>query len=280
MVANSVSTTCGTCQPTGGYLATQNWNIISSNWTDLDVIAEFESEFGPQITQMDGFRRYTAAKTGNASTVFVMSVFDTIGHSIAAQVAAEWFVDMGNLNGVVSPNRFSQDDITAYYNIKDCVSTSSVGLYLATRFNTHSTPVLFTPENQTADLMGANEMFANITGYHSFLASEGINQSFYFNEYDTEEGALIANAKLMSLNAQENNVMGQIYPTAGEIKFDYLCAAGNVPSQWNNNSYVPTEDYGPNVYDDGASSSSTALLGTCLYDVIAVLLTSILFLFK
>lgn len=74
MVANSVSTTCGTCQPTDGYLATQNWNIISSNWTDLDVIAEFDTGFGPQITQMEGFRRYTAAKTGNASTVFVMSV--------------------------------------------------------------------------------------------------------------------------------------------------------------------------------------------------------------
>src|SRR5210317_1255245 len=248
MVANSVSTTtCGTCQPTDGYLATQYWNIISKNWTDLDVIAEFETGFGPQITQMDGFRRFTAAKTGNASTVFVMSVFDTMEHSIVAQDAAKQFVDMGNLNGILSPNRFSQDDIVAYYNIKDCVSTSSVGLYLATRLNTHSTPVLFSPENQTADYMDANEMFANISGYHSFLVSVGINQSFYFNEYDTEEGALDANAKIMILNAQENNVMGRIYPTAGEIEFDYLCAAGNVPSQWNNNSYVPMEDYGSNV---------------------------------
>ena len=129
MVANSVSTTtCGTCQPTDGYLATQYWNIISKNWTDLDVIAEFE-RFGPQITQMEGFRRYTAAtETGNASTVFVMSVFDTMEHSIVAQDAAKQFVDMRNLNGILSPNRFSQDDIVAYYNIKDCVSTSSVGL--------------------------------------------------------------------------------------------------------------------------------------------------------
>jgi hypothetical protein len=129
--------------------------------------------------------------------------------------------------------------------------------------------------------MDANEMFANISGYHSFLVSVGINQSFYFNEYDTEEGALDANAKIMILNAQENNVMGRIYPTAGEIEFDYLCAAGNVPSQWNsNNSYVPTEDYGSNVYGNGASSSTTLLGGTCLYDAIAVLLTSTLFLFN
>lgn len=86
-----------------------------------------------------------------------------------AQDAGKQFVEMGNLTGVISPNRFSQDDIVAYYNIKDCVSTSSVGLYLATRLNTHSTPVLFSPENQTADYMDANEMFANISGYHSFL---------------------------------------------------------------------------------------------------------------
>jgi hypothetical protein len=77
------------------------------------LLLNLKRGFGPQIIQMEGFRRYTAAKTGNASTVFVMSVFDTMEHSIVAQEAGKQFVDTGNLNGILSPNRFSQDDIVA-----------------------------------------------------------------------------------------------------------------------------------------------------------------------
>jgi hypothetical protein len=33
------------------------------------LLLNLKRGFGPQITQMEGFRRYTAAKTGNASTV-------------------------------------------------------------------------------------------------------------------------------------------------------------------------------------------------------------------
>ena len=265
--------TCGTCQPTAtdGYLITRNWNIISNNWTDQDVIDEFQNGFAPEVTRMDGFRRYTAAKTGNASTVFFMNIFDTIEHATAAQEAAKTFVTEGNLQGNISPNKFTQDRIVAHFNIEECVSTSSVGRYLATRLNTLLSPQLFSAENETSDMADANDMFVNITGYHSFLASVGTNQSFYINMYDTEEGALNANVDVMNLNAENNYVMGQIYPTVGEIMFDYLCAARK-----ENVSDGPTGG-GPDVYDDGASSST--FLGICLYYAIAVM-TPMLFLFN
>ena len=63
------SSTCGDCQPSDGYLVTRLWNIMPGT-TAQEVIDEFNSGFAPVVTKMDGFYRYTAALTGNSTTVF------------------------------------------------------------------------------------------------------------------------------------------------------------------------------------------------------------------
>ena len=61
------------CQPIGppnstSYIVTRLWNINqSSNFTDQDVIAEFDDGFAPVVTHMPGFQRYTASTTGECT---------------------------------------------------------------------------------------------------------------------------------------------------------------------------------------------------------------------
>ena len=55
------------CQPIGppSFIVTRLWNVNpSSNFTDQDVIAEFDNGFAPVVTHMPGFQRYTASTTG------------------------------------------------------------------------------------------------------------------------------------------------------------------------------------------------------------------------
>lgn len=60
------------------YIVTRLWTInATSELTDLEVIDEFETGFGPIVTSLTGFIQYTAAQTGNTSTVFFMNIFDT-----------------------------------------------------------------------------------------------------------------------------------------------------------------------------------------------------------
>ena len=220
---------------------------------------------------MDGFYRYTAATTGNASTVFFMNIFDTQEHAKAAQEAAKEFVDEGRLTGNISPNQFTEDEIIAYFNSEECVKTDSNGLYLATRLNAQP-PNLYSPGNLTQDMQTANEQFEEINGYRSFVGSQGIDspESFFFNIYDTEDGAQASNDFLLKANADDNNVQGEIYPTVGQIKFDYLCAAGNAPAA----------EGTPKDNDGGGGSSSSALaksIGGALFVVVSAMSLSLLF---
>ena len=58
------------CQPLGppnatSYIVTRLWNIDPSfNFTDQDVIDEFDNGFAPVVAHMPGFQRYTASTTG------------------------------------------------------------------------------------------------------------------------------------------------------------------------------------------------------------------------
>ena len=78
------------------------------------------------------------------------------------------------------------------------------------------------------------------------------------NIYDTDEGAKQANDAILKQNAEQNYTMGEISPvTDGQIKFDYLCAAGNAPDNSDNEDDASsksdeTEEMG------GASSSSSS----------------------
>jgi hypothetical protein len=115
LLVGGVSTTFCKCQPTTGFLVTRLWDI-SGNFTAQDVIDEFNEGFAPIVTHIDGFYRYTAAETGNSSTVLFMNIFDTKDSAHVAQEAAKIFAQEGSLNGVISPNIFTEDEIIAFFN--------------------------------------------------------------------------------------------------------------------------------------------------------------------
>jgi hypothetical protein len=161
-----------------------------------------------------------------------MNIFDTEGHAHAAQEAAKKFVEEGILNGNISPKLFTEDAIIAYFNSEECVNTDSNGLFLATRFSGQATSSLFSPGNVTSGMNDANDFFKAISGYRSYVASQSVDAttSFFFNIYETAEGAQEADDAILKMNASdENYLMGNITPTMGEIKFDYLCSVGNFP---------------------------------------------------
>ncbi|KAL7434210.1 hypothetical protein ACHAXM_003932 [Skeletonema potamos] len=263
------ASTCGDCQPSSGYLVTRLWNIVG-NLTDQDVIDEFHSGFAPEVTKMDGFYRYTAAKTGNESTVFFMNIFDTADHAHSAQEAAKKFVEEGSLNGNISPNIFTEDEIIAYYNSEECVKTDSNGHFLATRFNAQDNPSLFSSGNVTSDMNEANDSFKAISGYLSFVASQSVDAttSFFFNIYETAAGAQAANDEILTMNAEENYVMGNITPTMGEIEFDYLCSVGNFPDS--KTDETPTAD--AKVMGGVSSSAFTHRLYGSVYAAVVAML--------
>jgi len=254
------SSTCGDCQPSTGYLVTRLWNIMPGT-TDQDVIDAFNKGFAPVVTKMDGFYRYTAALTGNSSTVFFMNIFDTEENAHGAQEAAKSFVEEGSLNGKIYPNTFTEDTIIGtFYSSPECVTTSSVGEYLATRQNEYSNLNLY--QDGMAGLVDANTFFETIPGYRLFLASVSNDNStsMFMNIYDTDEGAKQANDAILQQNAEQNYTMGEIDPvTDGQIKFDYLCAAGNAPDNIDNEDDTSKSDSDETEeMGSGASTSSSS----------------------
>jgi len=199
------SSSCGDCQPKEGYLVTRLWNIMPGT-TDQDVIDEFNKGFAPVVTKMDGFYRYTAALTGNSSTVFFMNIFDTEDNAHGAQEAAKSFVEEGSLNGKIYPNTFTEDTIVGtFYSSPECVSTSSVGEYLATRQNEYSALNLTNQDGTTAMVDWSN-FFETIPGYRLLLASVSNDNStsMFMNIYENAEEAKQANEAILQQNAEQN----------------------------------------------------------------------------
>ena len=272
----SASSTCGDCQPSDGYLVTRLWNIMPGT-TAQEVIDEFNSGFAPVVTKMDGFYRYTAALTGNSTTVFFMNIFDTEDHAHDAQEAAKVFVDEGSLNGKIYPNSFTEDAIVAQFSSPECITSSSVGEYLATRGNAHAALTLFS--GGIASLTDANNAMETIPGYRLFLGSiaNDNSSSFFLNIYETALGAQEANDAILQQNAKQNNTMGEIRASSGQIKFDYLCVAGNAPgAQDEHQDVASTTD----EREMGGGSPSSAFTNTvnavAVYGAIVALTAGIL----
>lgn len=159
----------------------------------------------------------------------------------------------------IYPNTFTEDTlIGTFYSSPECVTASSVGEYLATRQNEYSNLNLY--EGGMANPNGT--FMETIPGYRLFLASVANDNStsMFMNIYETAEGAKQANDAILQQNAEQNNTMGVIDPvTNGQIKFDYLCAAGNAPdSSDNEDDASKSETEG---MSGGASSSSSAFIG-------------------
>ena len=223
------------CQPTEGYLVTRLWNIVDSNFTDLDVIEVINTGCVPLLTHMDGFQRYIAATTGNSSTVFFMNQFDTAEHAKAAQECAKDFVKNSILDGVITPNQFTEDQLVFHFDSSDCVTSDSTNLFLDTRLYNLLNDV--TPESmyQTGQNL-YNESFSNIDGFVSYsgaLSTPNYEQVFVYNIFETQESATEGNSAGTSNAANTTNnyvpTNELVVTTSGSIVFDYLCAAGNSP---------------------------------------------------
>lgn len=221
-----------TCQPTEGYLVTRLWTIVDANMTDQDVIDEFNDGFAPVVTLMEGFQRYTAAKTGNASTVFFMNAFDTEEHAHEAQEAAKSFVEDGRLNGAITPNQFTEDVLVSYFNAEDCVTTDSTGLYMSTRlYNLPASMTLDAMAGSTSTVAVDMQAIDGFVSFASTLSTPNHIRAFFFNIYKTLEGAVASNNAGTSnvKNDPNNNVPDGVVlveETAGQIAFDYICAIG------------------------------------------------------
>jgi bacterioferritin-associated ferredoxin len=268
------SSTCGDCQPSTGYLVTELWNILPGT-TDQEVIDAFNKGFAPKVTRMDGFYRYTAALTGNSSTVFFMNIFETADHARDAQEAAKKFVAEGSLNGKIYPNSFTEDYLDAEYTSPECVTTDSTGEYLATRLNQKAALTLY--DGGMAGVTTANNFMETIPGYRLFLASISMDNttSMFINIYETAEGAQQANDAILQQNAEQNYTMGEIYPvTDGQIKFDYLCVAGNAPDAYDDHKTdgmemggggPPSSAFISNVYVVGVYGAIVAMSAGILF---------------
>ena len=271
------SSTCGECQPNTGYLVTRLWNIMPGT-TDQEVIDEFNSGFAPKVTRMDGFYRYTAALTGNSSTVFFMNIFDTIDHAHDAQEAAKLFVDEGSLNGKIYPNSFTEDAILAQFSSLECVTSGAVGEYLATRLNEHAAQTLY--DGGMDSWIQGNNFFKNIPGYRLFLGSiaNDNSSSFFLNIYETFLGAQEANDLILEQNAKQNNTMGAIEPvTNGEIMFDYLCAAGNAPETTVEDRDGPNKNGEKKMDGEPSSAFTISVYTVAVYGAVIALKAGLLF---
>jgi len=228
--------TCGQCLPIGPmmnafdglYLVTRFWTIVDPSQTsDLDVIHEFETGFAPLVQSMPGFIQYTAAQTGNSSTVFFQNLFDTEAHASAAQQAASNFVSTNEVltDGAIVPYYFTEY-VVAYENTNgvDCVNTSNEGKYLGTRlYERAKADVNMTTADFITMVTSSNTTKALLTspGFVDFKASvanDGI-RVFMSNVFETEDGALDAN----DVGLANNTTMTALATTSGKIAFDYLC---------------------------------------------------------
>ena len=231
------------CQPLGppssqSYIVTRLWDIVQpESWTDQAVIDEFNSGFAPLVTGLEGFQRYTAATTGNSSTVFFMNAFDSAEHAVAAQTAAKDFVENGALNGAISPNQFTEDEVIYGFPEEGtaCITEPSVGQFLSTRLFRWKDPASVTTEQLVAAGGSFNSKVKDLDGYVTYVGTVSLDKdvTFVYNIYDSEESASAANS-MGSANAANNTAEvppnDLVVSTEGSIKFDYLCAAGNAPS--------------------------------------------------
>jgi hypothetical protein len=92
------------CKDVGeSFLVTRLWNIVSPNWDDQAVIAEFNTGFAPVVSKMPGFQEYLSSTTNLKDTVFFMNIFESEELAKAAQDGAKALVVNRALNGTIAP---------------------------------------------------------------------------------------------------------------------------------------------------------------------------------
>ena len=300
--ASSVSSFAATCdcQPLGppeeeSYIVTRLWTIVSKDWSDQEVIDEFNHGFAPIVTALPGFQRYTAATTATSTTedgsgatsegatsdsnnsipatVFFMNAFDTAEHAAAAQEAAQVFVETNDrLKSAIEPQYFTQDQ--AIYGFpagssssSSCITEGSVGKFLSTRLYEWTNPENITTDELVVAGSHFNDEIQGLDGYITYvgtLSKPDNRYTFVYNIYETEAVSILAN-NMGQNNTKTNTVEVPpntlIVSTQGEIKFDYLCAAG-----FNFSNSTDEED---DDDDTASAAAASSLVVGSVYDFVA-----------
>jgi hypothetical protein len=237
------------CKTVGeSFLVTRLWNIADPSLTDKDVIDDFDEGFSPKVRELIGFQEYTSASTGDDRTVFFMNVFTTGATAAIAQEAAVDFVTGSELlkDGAITPKEFTGSDIDFHFASEDCVLKDIGGKYLSTRLwkltedsNITIQDVVDEFENGYAPIIQEEEGFKEYGG----CRVPGTATTFFYNVFDTKEGAASANAGAAKF-VNEGALAGQIEKvvfTEGLIDFDYTCVE-------------------PPAQDSGAATTTSAML--------------------
>jgi len=294
------------------YIVTRLWTInATSELTDLEVIDEFETGFGPIVTSLTGFIQYTAAQTGNTSTVFFMNIFDTQANAHVAQEAAKNFVGRNAKlgNDAIIPNQFHELTVAAYITPPQddpgnndssdpatCKQDSYAGKFLSTRlYESVESLSVETTQNLTLEA-NAEGSVSTQPGFFSYLGSdtedadasnsEGGYIQFFYTVFETDEQS--ENATQTGTSSASNSSGGtftQIESTSGRIIFDLICTHDyhhrqSISAMGDNGSL---NDIGGAFLDDTYSGSParaatataltmTGLLGTGLLLLVASLL--------
>lgn len=240
-MAESSAATCE-CQPvppqSPSYLAARLWNIVDQSVTPQDVASELRSGLTPIFTKMEGFQRFTQALTGNTSTFFAMNLFATKEESLAAQEAAREYLKTSSLNGKMEPNLFLTIPVLFVGSVDACITAPRTGQYLGARFYNFTDP---TSTNTTQYYSFAEDFYnSSIKDKEGFveynMAANPPDQSeeLAWDIFETEDEAVAENELTVHTRANCTPAFcpGEITTLtyfAGEIVYDYLCAAGNAP---------------------------------------------------
>ena len=224
------TTTCD-CKSVGdSFIVTRLWDINREEWTDQGVIDEFERGFAPLVTNLPGFEEYVSARTLDESTVFFFNIFSTREETAhAAQEGAKEFVRTGALKGAITPNQFTESDMSFHFTSEPCTTKSIKSRYLSTRL-WELTP------NSNFTIQGVADEFEEgyapiVTSADGFLEYggapvPGTNNIFFYNVFESDVGAASANAGaalFVKLGRLNGNIQKVVF-TEGLIGFDYTCA--------------------------------------------------------
>eukprot|EP00797_Seminavis_robusta_P035894 Sro8_g006530.3 (262) ;mRNA; r:29405-30190 len=228
------------------------------------VIDEFDNGFAPEVTVLPGFQEYASAKTGDATTVFFMNIFETSEDAKAAQEGAKTFVQKGALNGAITPNQFTETVLNFWVQHADadeCNTGSFVDQFMGTQLWTLTEDAVlegnWTIESVADELeMGFAPTIVNMDGFLEYGGASVTNTDFvfFYHVFETLEGVqqFRADAEAFVTDHPElNTVLDKIVFTEGVVGFDYTCVSGNLPA----------EADGADAGGDGDSSSSSSSSG-------------------
>lgn len=262
--------TCDCKDLSQSFVVTRLWNIIDPDWTDQMVIDEFDRGFAPEVTHLEGFQEYVSAFTNVTDTVFFMNVFESQELAKAAQEGAKLFVQRGVLNGKITPNQFTENELSFFKSSEDCVTETYAEKFIGTHIFTLTDAAITGGLALDEVVNQVEEEFADdviaMDGFLEYGGSivTGTDLVFFFLVFDSLDGVSMANDNMLAFvsNSTLDSMIEPVAITAGAVDFDYTCAAGNIPAPFEADGESP--DAGMDNIDSASPVSIFLSAGTAL----------------